>query len=213
MRRQEADGGRQEVEREARVPRQGPQEGSRHRRRVPHEGRREVLERVRRRRGEGGCATMNDAANLEAIVNSAVAAFVAALPDGGTDEGRTCAASKLGATGKKASGELVCQATATSKGTTVDPLCLGKARDKFEKAFTKADSKGRVCRSRRRLDRRAAGRPVRRRRGRCPHRAAAGRELRQRCAADLHRQLRDAELLPYRILPARGHESQRGHGV
>src|SRR5262245_11596596 len=91
---------------------------------------------------KGGCATMHDAGSLEAIVDSAVAAFVAALPDGGTDEGRTCAASKLGATGKKASGELACQAKATNKGTTVDPLCLGKAGDKFAKAFTKADSKG-----------------------------------------------------------------------
>ena len=91
---------------------------------------------------KGGCAITGDAAHLEAIVDSAVAAFVAALPDGGTDEGRTCAASKLGATGKKASGKLACQAKATNKGTTVDPLCLGKAEDKFAKAFTKADSKG-----------------------------------------------------------------------
>src|SRR5262249_15149229 len=91
---------------------------------------------------KGGCATMHDAGSLEAIVDSAVAAFVAALPDGGTDEGRTCAASKLGETGKKASGELACQAKATNKGTTVDPLCLGKADDKFTKAFTKANSKG-----------------------------------------------------------------------
>jgi hypothetical protein len=89
-----------------------------------------------------GCATMPDAGTLEGIVDSAVGAFVAALPDGGTDEGRTCAASKLGASGKKASGELACQAKATNKGTTVDPLCLGKAKDKFETAFSKADSKG-----------------------------------------------------------------------
>lgn len=91
---------------------------------------------------KGGCATPHDEANLKAIVDSAVAAFLAALPDGGTDEGRACAASKLGATGKKASGELACQAKAANKGTTVDPLCLGKAEGKFEKAFSKADLKG-----------------------------------------------------------------------
>jgi hypothetical protein len=91
---------------------------------------------------KGGCATPDDKGNLKAIVDSAVAAFVAALPDGGTDEGRACAASKLGATAKKASGKLACQAKAIGKGTAVDMLCLGKAEDKFMKAFTKADLKG-----------------------------------------------------------------------
>jgi hypothetical protein len=90
----------------------------------------------------GGCATTGDAASLEATVDSAVAAFVAALPDGGTDDGRTCAASKLGATGKKASGKLACQAKAAGKGTAVDAVCLGHAEDKFTKAFDKADAKG-----------------------------------------------------------------------
>src|SRR5262249_46478316 len=66
---------------------------------------------------KGGCATTGDVASLEARVDSAVAAFVAALPDGGTDDGRACAASKLGATSKKASGKLACQAKAAGKGT------------------------------------------------------------------------------------------------
>src|SRR5262249_57549274 len=70
---------------------------------------------------KGGCATMHDAGSLEAIVDSAVAAFVAALPDGGTDEGRTCAASKLVATGKQASGALPCQAHPTNTASTLSP--------------------------------------------------------------------------------------------
>src|SRR5262249_15368781 len=91
---------------------------------------------------KGGCATVGDASDVEAIVESAVGAFVAALPDPGTDDGRKCASSKLGAAGKKVSGKLNCNAKAAGKGEAVDTTCLGKAEDKFMNSFTKAEAKG-----------------------------------------------------------------------
>lgn len=67
----------------------------------------------------------------------------AALPDGGTKDGGKCASSKLKASGKSASAELLlCQSKAASKQTAVDPECVGKAEDAFTKAFDKAEQKG-----------------------------------------------------------------------
>lgn len=53
-----------------------------------------------------------------------------------------CAAAKLKATGKKAAARLKCWEKAIGAGIPVDPLCLTKAEDKFELAFTKAEEKG-----------------------------------------------------------------------
>ena len=85
---------------------------------------------------------MGDASTLETRVDTLVTDVVAALPDGGTDDGRACAASKLGASGKKANAKLACHAKAVGKATTVDGECLTKAEGKFTSAFDKADGKG-----------------------------------------------------------------------
>lgn len=91
---------------------------------------------------KGGCATVGDAAAVESAVDAFVGDVVTALPDGGTDDGRACAAAKIGASGKKASGKLTCHAKAVGKAVTVDPLCLGKVEGKFAAAFAKAEAKG-----------------------------------------------------------------------
>jgi hypothetical protein len=73
----------------------------------------------------------------------AIAGIVlAALPAAAADPAAVCSASKRKAAGKKASAKLKCVAKAVSKNLPVDPLCMTKAEDKFELAFTKAELKG-----------------------------------------------------------------------
>src|SRR5262249_41667202 len=56
------------------------------------------------------------------------------LPDAGPDK---CEAARLKAAGKKASGKLACNAKAALKDVPVDPVCIGKAEAKYQKAFDK----------------------------------------------------------------------------
>jgi len=90
---------------------------------------------------KGGCARTNDAGDVTTRLDDFVAAVAAALADGGTDDGRRCAAAKLKATGKKASAKLGCHARAVGKVETVDAGCLGKAEAKFGSAFAGADGR------------------------------------------------------------------------
>src|SRR5262245_27580623 len=55
-----------------------------------------------------------------------------------------CSGSKRKAAGKKANAKLKCvaKAAASKKDPPVDPVCMTKAEDKFDRAFTKADDKG-----------------------------------------------------------------------
>jgi len=91
---------------------------------------------------KGGCTTVNDAGAVEGDVDIFVGDIVAALPGGATEAGQKCAASKLDATGKKASGKLNCQAKAAGKGLAADQACLVKAESKFTATFAKAEVKG-----------------------------------------------------------------------
>jgi hypothetical protein len=91
---------------------------------------------------KGGCVTTNDAAALESEVDGFVADVLAALPDGGTDDGRKCAAAKIKATGKKAAGKLKCHTKAVAKGRAPDPDCLAKVEAKLASVFMKAEGKG-----------------------------------------------------------------------
>jgi plastocyanin len=97
---------------------------------------------IARAEAKGGCASIGDAPALEATVDEFVDAVITALPDGGTKPGGKCAASKAKASAKYASAELLCQATAATKGVGVDAECIEKAEAAFDKAFAKAEQKG-----------------------------------------------------------------------
>jgi hypothetical protein len=90
----------------------------------------------------GGCTTPGDAAAIEAAVDTFVSDMLAALPDGGTHDGRVCAAKKQRETGKKAFAKLKCHAKAAHAGSAPDPLCLSKAEARFSTAFAKAEGGG-----------------------------------------------------------------------
>ncbi len=89
---------------------------------------------------KGGCAG-GAAATVSGEIDDFVAAVATALAGGGTSDGQRCAAAKLKATGKKASGKLACHARATSKSEAVDPGCLAKAEAKFTSSFASADAR------------------------------------------------------------------------
>ena len=90
---------------------------------------------------KGGCARSGDAGDVTTRLDDFVAAIASALADGGTDDGRRCAAAKLKATGKKASTKLGCEARALGKAQAVDAGCLAKAEAKFTSAFAGADGR------------------------------------------------------------------------
>jgi cysteine-rich repeat protein len=60
----------------------------------------------------------------------------------GANPALKCAATKIQQAGTKAAAKLKCHAKAVGKGLAVDPLCLGKAEDKFDQAYTKVEDKG-----------------------------------------------------------------------
>jgi hypothetical protein len=55
-------------------------------------------------------------------------------------DGATCPSRKVKATAKMAEGLLKCHEKAAARGTTADPLCLGKAATKFAASFASADA-------------------------------------------------------------------------
>src|SRR4029453_10104087 len=88
---------------------------------------------------KGGCASIGDAGTIDALVDSSVGAFVAALRP--VADANRCAAAKLKATGKKAKTKIGCHAKATARGVTVDAACLAMAEARFVAAFAKAESR------------------------------------------------------------------------
>jgi hypothetical protein len=94
-----------------------------------------------RAEAKGGCASTGDAGDVTATVDAFVGDVASALADGGTADGRRCAAVKLKAAGKKTSTKLACHARAVTKVAVVDPICLGKAEAKFTSAFAGADAR------------------------------------------------------------------------
>jgi hypothetical protein len=90
---------------------------------------------------KGGCASSGDAGAIASALDAFVTGVTTALADGGTSDGRRCAAVKLQATGKKTSTKLGCQARAVTKVQAVDPGCLVKAEGKFVRAFAAADAR------------------------------------------------------------------------
>ena len=89
---------------------------------------------------KGGCAG-GDAVAVATRLDDFVSAVASALADGGTADGRRCAAVKLKATGKKASGKLACHARAVGKVAAVDPTCLDQAETKFTGTFAGVDAR------------------------------------------------------------------------
>lgn len=73
---------------------------------------------------------------------AAAMALVVAAPIVSAQSPEACAAKKLKATSKKAAKKLGCYAKATKAGVPVDPECLLKAEESFEKAFLKAEEAG-----------------------------------------------------------------------
>jgi hypothetical protein len=88
----------------------------------------------------GGCATTGDVGDVDAILDSNVGAFVAALRP--TTTADRCAALKLSATGKKARAKLGCYGKAARRGYVVDAGCLAKAEAHFVAVFASAESRG-----------------------------------------------------------------------
>ena len=90
---------------------------------------------------KGGCARNGGASALTSALDAFVTSVATALADGGTADGRRCAAIKLKATGRKTSTKLGCHARATSKVAAIDSDCLAKAEVKFASAFAAADAR------------------------------------------------------------------------
>jgi hypothetical protein len=88
---------------------------------------------------KGGCAIQGDAGTMDALLDSSMGAFVAALRP--VSDANRCAAAKLKATGKKSKTKLGCHAKAVKQGGTVDPACLSKAEARFVAAFAKAEAR------------------------------------------------------------------------
>lgn len=71
--------------------------------------------------------------------------FAAALPTPATAGAATaerCAATKLGAAGRKTNGLLGCQAQAVQRGAAVDPACVARVVDKFAAAWARIEARG-----------------------------------------------------------------------
>ncbi|MEO7435132.1 MAG: hypothetical protein ABI080_06550, partial [Candidatus Binatia bacterium] len=94
-----------------------------------------------RAEAKGGCATTGDVGDVTVTLDDFVADVATALADGGTVDGRKCAALKLKATGKKTSTKLGCHARAVTKLAAVDPTCLEKAETKFMSLYAGADAR------------------------------------------------------------------------
>ena len=93
-----------------------------------------------RAEAKGGCASAGDAGTVTTTIDGFADGIATALADGGTSDGRRCAAVKLKAAGKKASTKLGCHARAVTKLAVADPTCLSKAETKFTSAFVGAES-------------------------------------------------------------------------
>src|SRR5262245_34877746 len=95
----------------------------------------------------GGCASLNDRDDIENKVEAFIDDVVTALtvsPTGAlltTDDARKCAGSKLRAAGQKTSSKLKCHSKATII-PPLDPECLTKATNKFNRKWDSAESKG-----------------------------------------------------------------------
>ena len=81
-----------------------------------------------RAEAKGGCASGGDAGTVTTTLDGFVDGVAAALADGGTSDGRRCAAVKLKAAGKKASTKLGCHARAVTKLAVADPTVSPRPR-------------------------------------------------------------------------------------
>src|SRR5262245_1095957 len=91
----------------------------------------------------GGCVFTGDAPAVEAGIDSAVGAFVAALQPASSDGGAVrCAAAKIKAAGKKAGDAIKCHSAAFGRGRPVDARCLAKVGNKLLQACQKAEARG-----------------------------------------------------------------------
>jgi hypothetical protein len=72
----------------------------------------------------------------------AIVAVTVSVAFAGPTPAQRCASAKLKAASKKAAAKLKCNDKAIVTGAPVDPPCLGKAEDKFEAAFAKAELRG-----------------------------------------------------------------------
>jgi len=89
----------------------------------------------------GGCVTNDDEVATESSLGVDVDAVLAALAPDPNDDARTCAASKMKASGKHLRGILTCYSKGAARSVGLDPGCIPKADEKLTKAFTKAETK------------------------------------------------------------------------
>jgi hypothetical protein len=87
----------------------------------------------------GGCVSNGRAGLVDAVLDSSVGAFVAAVRP--TPDANRCAAATLEAIGKDALGELGCHAAAAKRGGAVAAACLANADARLASAFAKAEGK------------------------------------------------------------------------
>jgi hypothetical protein len=91
----------------------------------------------------GGCVFTGDAPAVEAGIDSAIGAFVAALQPASTEGAAVrCAAAKIKAAGKEARDAIKCESAAFGRGEPVDARCLAKASNKLLQSFQKAEARG-----------------------------------------------------------------------
>lgn len=79
------------------------------------------------------------AIHRSSIAAAAMVAVLAALPASADLAAQRCAAAKLKAASRKASGKLACYRRAAARGVPVDPACLARAEQKFAAAFAAAE--------------------------------------------------------------------------
>src|SRR5262249_56249356 len=82
---------------------------------------------------KGGCATIGEAAGLESKVDAFVLDVVNELDPGyPTPVLNKCSAGKKKCVASKVKAMLGCYGKAAGKGLPLDPLCIQKAKDKFD---------------------------------------------------------------------------------
>jgi len=89
------------------------------------------------------CATVGDAATVEATVDACVGTLASQLGTGSTlPRPVPCVVTKLRATAKELKAKIRCHARATRGGGAPDPACLDRAEGSLSAAFAKAELRG-----------------------------------------------------------------------
>jgi cysteine-rich repeat protein len=97
---------------------------------------------VTKAEARGGCATMGDYAALAGAADALRVDCVEHLPAGNSPQANRCAAVKRKATGRLGRAQLKCYAKSSKRHEAVDPVCLGRAGERFARAFDKAEARG-----------------------------------------------------------------------